>query len=588
MSLERLLAAGVIALATLATLALTVGLLASCGGGSSHARPGPEGGSPDGTSPITDGPVDTLHDGGGPSDTATIPTDGSGPTDANPPPGSGLLPTCGPYAALPIRTPTYYVDFSVGSDTGDGKSQATAWKHAPGDTNATGTPTGVTLAPGDVVLLKGGVPYYGTIAVTTSGTATSPIVLEGGAQQGWGAGQAIIDGQDMRSVGIQVSSVSYVVIEGFEVRSFDKTQSSTGIDVNGGSNDTVAGNQLHDIYYAQNPSPGTTTWEQQWGNGISVTNSSGTAVYANTVRDCGNAGISFSADAAEVDGGQVVCNAVTNMNWGIVSALGDSNPASHMTGVTIAHNYIHDFDHYEACPSWHRDGIFVFARPDNAANTIDNFEIADNYFEDTLSPDFGSTAWIYIEFVCRNFNIHHNILNASRAYYGIRILGDGFQVQGNHILANNVIANKNGMGSYGLHIMQSSGAQLWNNIFYDDDTAYFIATDSMTGFSGDYDLLFATDGTTNLVTLDAGPAASPAGTSYGLAALQAAGFEKHGIAADPLWSVPYASISADPSGFKPTAASPARDHGTMLTYTKDFAGVAIPEGAGPDIGAFEQ
>jgi parallel beta-helix repeat protein len=567
-------------------VALLAGCAVACGSSSAKSNGGRDGG-PDGAAP-TDGGVDSQgpRDSGGPSDAP--PTEGSSSADANPPPDSGLLPTCGPYAVLPVRTPTYYVDFVGGSDGADGKSKATAWKHAPGDTNASATPAATTLTAGDVVLFKGGVPYYGSVTVMASGTAQAPIVLEGGAQQGWGSGNAIVDGQQMRTVGISLSGTSYVVVEGFEVRSFDKTQSSTGIDVSGGSNNTVAGNQLHDIYYPQNPNPGTTTWEQQWGNGISVTNSSGTAVTGNTVQDCGNAGISFSADAAEVDGGQVVCNAVTNMNWGIVSALGDSNPGTHMTGVTIAHNYIHDFNHYEVCASWHRDGIFVFARPDNATTTIDHFEIADNYFEDTLSPDFGSTAWIYVEFVCTDFNIHHNILNASRAYYGIRILGDGFQVQGNHILANNVIANKNGMGSYGLHIMQSSGAQLTNNIFYDDDTAYFIATDSMSGFSGDYDLLFATDATKNIVTLDAGPAASPGGTSYDLAGLQAAGYEKHGIVADPMWSVPYASIAADPTGFKPVATSPAKDSGKMLTYTQDFAGVAIPEGAGPDIGAFEQ
>jgi hypothetical protein len=500
----------------------------------------------------------------------------------------GVLPTCGALATLPIRTPRYFVDFASGSDAADGKSQAAAWKHAPGDASATGVPSTTHLAPGDVVLFKGGVPYYGSVAVTASGTLASPIVLEGGAQQGWGSGRAVIDGQETRSVGIYVSSASYVTVEGFEVRSFDKSQSSTGIDVNGGSNDVVAGNWLHDIYYLTNPNPGTTAWEVQRGNGISVTNSSGTAVYANKVTDCGNAGIAFSADAAAVDGGTIACNEVTNMNWGIVTPLGDSVAGTHMSGVKIAHNYIHDFNHYEVCGAWHRDGIFVFARPDDGTLSIDDFEIADNYFEDTLSPDFGSTAWIYIEYVCKNFNIHHNVLNASRAYYGIRILGDGFQVAGNHVLANNVIANANGMGSYGLHVMQSSGATLVNNIFYDDDTAYFVATDSMSGFSADYDLLYATDGTTDLVTLDAGPAASPAGTSYALAALQAAGYEAHGIAADPQWSVPFASIASDPAGFKPKATSPARDHGKTLNYTQDFAGIAIPQGGAPDIGAFEQ
>jgi hypothetical protein len=566
-------------------------LCAACGGGSG-ASAGSDGGTTEGAS-TQDGAV-ALE---------AAPLDGTGAPDATAsgdagPPGDassraeggaqGVLPTCGPLATLPVRAPTYFVDFSAGSDAADGKSRSTPWKHAPGDTNATGGPAAARLAPGDVVLFKGGVPYYGTVAVTASGTAAAPIVLEGGAQQGWGTGSAIVDGQETRAVGISVSGASYVIVEGFEVRSFDKTRSSTGIDVSGGSNDTVAGNQLHDIYYPTNPNPGTTTWEQQRGNGISVANSSGTAVYANTVRDCGNAGIAFSASAADVDGGKIECNEVTNMNWGIVAPLGDSVPGTHMANVIIAHNYIHDFDHYEACASWHRDGVFVFARPDSAALSIDNLEIADNYFDDTRSTDFGSTAWIYIEYVCRNFNIHHNVLNASRAYYGIRILGDGFQVQGNHVLANNVVANKNGMGGYGLHVMQSSGVQLVNNIFYDDDTAYFIATDSMSGFTADYDLLFATGGTTNIVTLDAGPAASPAGMSYTLAGLQAAGYERHGIVADPQWSVPFANIGGTVSGFKPAGTSPAKDHGKMLTYTQDLAGASIPQGAAPDIGAFEQ
>jgi hypothetical protein len=566
--------------------------LAACGGASGNARDaGAETGvnadgglAEDGGPPAEGGALD-----GASADAASPPADGSGEASMAPEGGlQGVLPTCGALATLPIRTPRYFVDFASGSDAADGTSRTTPWKHSPGDANATGVASTTHLTAGDVVLFKGGVPYYGSVVVSASGTLASPVVLEGGAQQGWGAGRAVIDGQETRSVGISVSNASYVTIEGFEVRSFDKSQSSTGIDVSGGSNDVVAGNWLHDIYYPTNPNPGTTTWEQQRGNGISVTNSSGTAVYANTVNDCGNAGIAFSADAASVDGGTIACNEVTNMNWGIVAPLGDSVAGTHMSGVKIAHNYIHDFNHYEVCGAWHRDGIFVFARPDDGTLSIDDFEIADNYFEDTLSHDFGSTAWIYIEYVCKNFNIHHNVLNASRAYYGIRILGDGFQVAGNHVLANNVIANVNGMGSYGLHVMQSSGTTLANNIFYDDDTAYFIATDSMSGFSADYDLLYATDGTANLVTLDAGPAASPAGTSYGLGALQAAGYEVHGIAADPQWSVPLANIAGDPAGFKPKATSPARDHGKTLSYTQDFAGVAIPQGGAADMGAFEQ
>jgi hypothetical protein len=529
-------------------------------------------------------------DGGGKGDTGSVHDGGPPPTDG----GISAAISCSALQTLPVRTPTYYVDFSAGSDTADGTTQASAWKHAPGDTNATGTAGAAMLVPGDVVLLKGGVMYEGTIMITASGTMAKPIVLEGGAQQGWGTGTAIIDGQETRALGIGVTGASYVIIEGFEVQSFDKTQSSTGISVTGGSNDEVIGNTLHDIYYATNPNPGSTAWEQQSGNGITVENSPGTNVYANSVRDVGNAGISISADGGtSVTGGITACNEVTNMNWGIVLALGDSVAGTHLGGLVIAHNYIHDFDNYVACSAWHRDGIFAFARPDNGALSIDNVELADNYFEDTLSTDFGSTAWIYIEFVCTNFNVHHNILNASRAYFGVRVLGDGFQVAGNHIFANNVIANSNGQGSTGMHVMQSSGITIENNIFYDDDVGYMIAVDSMTGYSGDYNVFYNTNmSDMNAAFLNAGPAASP-GSGAGveelsLAGLQAKGLEKHSYYADPLWSVPFASISTNPIGFKPQAGSVAVGHGVAVPYAVDYGGTPYPAGKPPDIGAYEQ
>jgi hypothetical protein len=156
-----------------------------------------------------------------------------------------------------------------------------------------------------------------------------------------------------------------------------------------------------------------------------------------------------------------------------------------------------------------------------------------------------------------------------------------------------VIANSNGQGSTGMHIMESSGAQIVNNIFYDDDVGYMIATDSMTGFSGDYNVFFNTDTSdTNVLFLNAGPAESPgSGTGVeelSLTGAQGQGIEKHSYAADPMWSVPFASISSSPTGFKPLAGSVAIDRGELLTYTQDYAGTAIPQGKGPDIGAYEQ
>ncbi len=86
---------------------------------------------------------------------------------------------------------TYYVDFDSGSDTNDGRSTLTAWKHAPGDTNATGNAKSTVLVAGNTVLFKGGVVYRGNIVIPASGTASTPITYKG---DGWGTSKAIIDG----------------------------------------------------------------------------------------------------------------------------------------------------------------------------------------------------------------------------------------------------------------------------------------------------------------------------------------------------------------------------------------------------------
>ncbi|MFW6155510.1 MAG: right-handed parallel beta-helix repeat-containing protein [Planctomycetota bacterium] len=89
---------------------------------------------------------------------------------------------------------TYYVDFAGGDNTADGRSPRTAWKHAPGDPNATGGPAAVQLAPGDTVAFRGGVAYHGSIRVAASGEPGKPITFAGGTGGSFGTGRAILDG----------------------------------------------------------------------------------------------------------------------------------------------------------------------------------------------------------------------------------------------------------------------------------------------------------------------------------------------------------------------------------------------------------
>ncbi|MFC1752267.1 LamG-like jellyroll fold domain-containing protein [Thermoproteota archaeon] len=90
---------------------------------------------------------------------------------------------------------TYYIDYENGNDSNNGTSTSTPWKHAPGDSNATGNAAVVDLEPDDTVSFKGGVRYCGEIRMEFSGNNVSPIRYVGDE---WGDGdeKAIIDGSE--------------------------------------------------------------------------------------------------------------------------------------------------------------------------------------------------------------------------------------------------------------------------------------------------------------------------------------------------------------------------------------------------------
>lgn len=87
----------------------------------------------------------------------------------------------------------FYVDYQSGSDAADGLSPGTAWKHAPGDAQATGVVKKQKLQPGDHVRFRGGVRYRGSISPSVTGTEENPIVYDGSS---WGTTRAIIDGSN--------------------------------------------------------------------------------------------------------------------------------------------------------------------------------------------------------------------------------------------------------------------------------------------------------------------------------------------------------------------------------------------------------
>jgi peptidoglycan hydrolase-like protein with peptidoglycan-binding domain len=109
-----------------------------------------------------------------------------------PPTATTTPPVTPPVPPLPSTTGSYYVDFASGADTNSG-TQASPWKHSPGDPSASDNPKSVILKAGDAVYFKGGVRYYGQIKLNGSGAAGTPIRLIGDE---WGVGKAIIDGSE--------------------------------------------------------------------------------------------------------------------------------------------------------------------------------------------------------------------------------------------------------------------------------------------------------------------------------------------------------------------------------------------------------
>lgn len=99
--------------------------------------------------------------------------------------------------ASPLSANTYYVNFRDGDNQADGLTPQTAWKHSPGDRNATGNPSSVELQPGDTIVFKGGVAYVGEIEWNASGSEGKPITLDGNTAGTFGEGRAILDGAHM-------------------------------------------------------------------------------------------------------------------------------------------------------------------------------------------------------------------------------------------------------------------------------------------------------------------------------------------------------------------------------------------------------
>jgi parallel beta-helix repeat protein len=208
---------------------------------------------------------------------------------------------------------TYYVR-SDGNDTADGRSPDTAW--------ATLSKVNKTIfATSDIVLLREGDRFTGTLTVDWAGTSSAPAVVgayylkNGVATRGYASGRPMIDGSGA-AVGpydalLRVRA-NYVRVENIKVvssagRNIDVAD-STGSAVVGCSTDTAWGSGIH---FLRSTSPriennvvahaGTAFKSgSDWGGAIELEQSTGASVKGNIVTESYGEGINTNASSGTI------------------------------------------------------------------------------------------------------------------------------------------------------------------------------------------------------------------------------------------------------------------------------------------------
>jgi Right handed beta helix region len=322
-------------------------------------------------------------------------------------------------------TLVYYVDYAGGSDSNDGASASTPWKHCPGDPNAAGNASNAALAANTTIIFKGGVAYVGQIAVNSSGSSGKPIVYDGNSAGNWGSGKAILDGNDAANgVGFSITSQSYVTIKNFEIRHFgdytdlsayncstnplpDKT--GMGVYLKQASYITIQNNYFHEIGVWQNVAPVKGDADIS-GYGIKLDSGNNITISGNEFTKMSEGVHFFVYNSSPMNLSQVTLsnnNFHNYLRWPISGGVAGDN--STFQDININNNAIHDYTEYDsgsgnsfcgAVP--HTDGIIMFVggyNPSYRNNTLGTpdhpVRIFNNSFYENATVG-GGTAFLFL------------------------------------------------------------------------------------------------------------------------------------------------------------------------------------------------
>jgi hypothetical protein len=479
----------------------------------------------------------------------------------------------------------YYVDYLNGSDSNNGKSPGSSFKHCPGDENARAIARTINLSAGDTICFKGGVAYKGAIGIKWSGTSErQPVVYDGNSAGTYGTGRAIIDGELARLQGFicQTKGIRFVKINNFEIRNMGPNVGASGISfVSSAEYITIENCYIHHIG----------TWSNEGkipirGSGIWFFEPFRCKISQCELTATGHTGIGLM--------GAVDCVIENNnihhyVNWGIdISSYGNGKCS---TGNIIRGNIVHDLYQFDKGfwggdeGTWpHQDFIFIRGaggnRPYN--NIIDGNILYNNY----SFKDAGGTAMLYIAESDRNV-ITNNILINPHSYFAISV---SWGSTGTEIYNNLVWSPR----ASGIRINSTNSPDgitiknnvIKNNVIISENSIIWEVVGDEKSWEIDYNYYF-----------------SPASKSFKRVQPYSAfsfrewqqgfGNDRRGRMLTSLEDFKFVNIKGYPTecqkmDFRPRPSSPLIDNGTKLQgFSHDFLGVKRPQGNGWDMGPHE-